>query len=84
MNIPKGFFVFVVNGHQSFTVVIVFPVILAFRSFRLSGHSGFPVIPAFRSFLLFLNRSDQRKQKKKFYKGKHIFVLFLISDTELP
>jgi hypothetical protein len=35
-----------------FTVIPDFMVVLAFRSFRLSGRFGFPVVPAFRSFKL--------------------------------
>jgi hypothetical protein len=39
-------------GAASIPVFMAVHVIPAFRSFRLSGHSGFPVVAAFRLFWL--------------------------------
>ncbi len=40
------------------------PVVLAFRSFQLSGRSRCPVVPAVRSFWLFFGHSKQQVQNE--------------------
>ncbi len=49
------------SGYSGFPVIIHFPLVPTFWSFRLSGSSGFPVVPAFRSFWLFSCRSCHRE-----------------------